>query len=253
MSGTAATRERVVILAALGLLCLAAWGWTAWSAWAMAHMDRVDFWMPPPAGIAWPASAWGLTFVMWAVMMVAMMTPAVLPTVLLYAATRRGRPRAALQVAAFTGGYLGVWTAWSVAATAMQWLLHQLAILDPMMANTSRAFAAVSLLLAGAWQWSPLKERCLAHCRSPLAFLLARWREGVAGALGMGLRHGAYCVGCCWVLMALLFALGTMEMRWIVALTVLVLLEKLAPAGQWIARASGAGFIAWGGWLVLFR
>ncbi|MCC7413143.1 MAG: DUF2182 domain-containing protein [Gammaproteobacteria bacterium] len=225
--------------------------YTLYGAWAMANMDRVDFWMPPPAGVPWQPVHYLLTFAMWVVMMAAMMAPGVAPTVFLFAAMRRGRSGARLYLdsSAFVAGYLVSWAAFSAAATLVQWSLHQAALLTPMMHGTSTAFAAVLLAGAGVYQWTPLKDRCLAQCRSPFGFLLSCWRDGPGGALWMGIRHGLFCVGCCWALMALLFALGVMDVRWVAALTVFVLLEKLVPAGRALARIAGAGFLLWAAWL----
>jgi len=241
-------RERAFIVVALAAIAIASWLYTGYGAWAMADMSRPCAWMPPPAGVEWSARVCLLTFAMWAVMMVAMMVPAAAPTIVLFAAMAAGGGRggARARVLAFVGGYLVVWAAFSVAATAAQWALHQAALLDPMMRGTSRGFAASMLILAGAYQFTPLKARCLVHCRSPLGFLLSRWREGAGAAAAMGMRHGAFCVGCCWALMCLLFALGVMDMRWVAALTAWVLVEKLAPGGGWFGRMAGIVCMAWG-------
>jgi predicted metal-binding membrane protein len=245
--GNGIGRERALVLAALGLTSLLAWAYTAYGAWAMAHMDRVEFWMPPPAGVPWRGAHFALTFAMWGVMMVAMMTPTVMPTVLVYAATRRARPRAQArwQLTAFGTGYLCAWTAYSAAATALQWTLHQHAVLTPMMVNVSPWFAAAVLCAAGLYQWSPIKDRCLTLCQSPLGFLMAHWRDGAMGAWHMGLRHGVYCVGCCGMLMLVLFAVGVMDLRWVLALTAIVLIEKLSAHGRTMARILGLAMCAW--------
>lgn len=142
--------------------------------------------------------------------------------------------------------YVGVWEAYSAAAAGLQYGLELAALLSPMMETTSIAFAGAVLIAAGVYQWTPLKQACLRQCRSPLEFLAAEWREGWRGAFMMGLRHGAYCVGCCWMLMLLLFVGGVMNLAWIIGLALFVLIEKLVPAGHWVGRAAGHGLIAWG-------
>ena len=159
-------------------------------------------------------------FLMWAVMMTAMMVPTATPMILTFAAVnrrRRANRQPFVSTGVFLAGYVAVWTAFSVLATLGNWGLHQASLLSSMMGETTNSYLGGSLLLAaGAFQWSPLKFACLNHCRSPMGFVMTSWREGKAGAIRMGLEHGAYCLGCCWVLMALLFVLGIMNLAWIV-------------------------------------
>jgi predicted metal-binding membrane protein len=192
---------------------------------------------------------------MWAVMMVGMMAPSAAPMILMYARLGRqgkvaGKPLAA--TGWFAAGYFLAWIGFSLAATLVQWVLQREALLDPRMASASKALGAVVLIAAGLYQWTPLKEVCLAHCQTPLGFLMRHggFRGDVRGCLKLGLSHGAYCVGCCWVLMALLFVVGVMNLLWIALLALLVLLEKLTPWGRPIARAAGVAFIAAGIWMV---
>jgi predicted metal-binding membrane protein len=124
-------------------------------------------------------------------------------------------------------------------ATVAQWGLHTAALLSPMLASTSPLLGGLLLLAAGIFQWTPLKSTCLTQCRSPLGFVMTAWREGTWGALRMGLRHGMYCVGCCWVLMALLFVAGVMNLLWVAAIAALVLMEKVLPRGEWVGRVVG--------------
>lgn len=234
------SRERAVTTAALAVAALAAWGYTAWLSAAMYGPEMAM--MAPPAA-EWTAGFFALMLFMWAVMMAAMMLPSAAPMVLSFAtiaARRRERGQAYVPTAVFAAGYLAVWTAFSVAATALQWGFQALGLVDDMMENSSLPFAGGLLLLAGAYQWSALKFACLAKCRSPLEFILAEWREGAAGALAMGLRHGLYCLGCCWALMLLLFAAAVMHLAWVGALAALVALEKLGPRPDLVRRASGA-------------
>jgi predicted metal-binding membrane protein len=148
--------------------------------------------------------------------------------------------------AVFLAGYLTVWTAYSAAATLLQGALLEAALVSPMMVSTSPALGGGLLLAAGAFQWTPLKRACLNHCRSPLSVIMTQWREGTKGAFVMGLRHGSYCAGCCWILMALLFVAGVMNLLWVAAIAVFVLVEKAAPQGVWIGRAAGAAMFAAG-------
>lgn len=203
--------------------------------------------MPMRAG-PWTPGYAGLVLVMWAVMMGAMMLPSAAPMILLHGvvARRRSGDGRTLLSAYFILGYVAVWGGYSVAATALQYALEQAALLSPMMESTSIAFAGTVLITAGVYQWTPLKQACLRRCRSPLEFLAVEWREGRRGAFVMGVRHGAFCVGCCWLLMLLLFVGGVMNLAWIAGLALFVLIEKLVPAGHWIGRAAGLALIAWG-------
>jgi predicted metal-binding membrane protein len=143
-------------------------------------------------------------------------------------------------------GYILVWAAFSLVAVGLQFGLDQAALLSPMMSTTSATLAAVVLMAAGLYQWTPLKQACLRRCRSPLEFLMTEWRVGARGALVMGLRHGAFCLGCCWMLMLLLFVGGIMNVAWVAGIALFVLIEKVAPAGHWIGRAAGAALVVWG-------
>ena len=152
----------------------------------------------------------------------------------------------AVPTAVFVLGYLLVWGAFSVGAATLQGGLQAAALLSPALAATSPVLGGALLVAAGAWQLTPLKRACLAHCRSPLGFFLGHWRDGTLGALRMGLAHGAYCLGCCAVLMGLLFFGGVMNLVWVAGITIFVLLEKVAPHGPAIARVAGVGMIALG-------
>ena len=156
-----------------------------------------------------------------------------------------------MPTALFVLGYLAVWFAFAAVATGLQWGLGAAGLLSATMALASTRAAGGVLIAAGIYQWTPLKDTCLRHCRSPLDFLLFHWREGAAGALASGARHGAFCLGCCWMLMALLFVGGVMNVLWIALLSLLVLLEKLTPVGRWIARAAGLACVAAGAWLLV--
>jgi predicted metal-binding membrane protein len=202
----------------------------------------------------WGARDWWLMFAMWAVMMVGMMVPSAAPMALVYAMVARKAARAGTPLAptaVFVGGYVAAWTAFSAAATAAQWALDQAALLSPMLVTTSPALGAGLLVAAGAYQLTPLKQACLEHCRAPARFFAEHWRPGLTGAFAMGLSHGAFCLGCCWVLMGLLFFGGVMNLLWIAGITAFVLLEKVAPRGLLGGRVAGVAMIAAGAALLL--
>ncbi len=194
----------------------------------------------------WEPTTVLLLFVMWTVMMVAMMVPSAAPMVLAFLTVnqrRQAMDRPLVPVAIFLFGYLAVWTAFSAVATFAEWGLHQAAMLSTTMTATSTALNGGLLIAAGLFQWTPLKRACLKGCRSPLSFLMSEWRDGTAGAFVMGLRHGAYCVGCCWVLMALLFVAGVMNLLWVAVIALFVMAEKILAKGELLAHVAGIALI----------
>ncbi len=228
-------RDRVVVLGSIAAITALAWltlfDMAAGTA-SMADMARLRPWTGAEAA---------MTVVMWAVMMVGMMLPSATPMVLLYARVCRKRlDMAAPDTGAFVMGYVTVWALFSAAATALQWGLEQAALLSPTMTSASPFFAGIVLVLAGLYQWTPAKHACLSRCRSPVEFLSTHWRPGAGGAFTMGLRHGAFCVGCCWALMALLFVGGVMNLLWVALITVFVLLEKVVLFGHGVGKTAGA-------------
>lgn len=247
-------RDRAIVLAALAVVALLAWIYLlssgAPTGGSEGHaMDGMD--MGPAAGAEiapWSAADFLLMLAMWAVMMIGMMTPSVAPMLLIYArvvrsAEERGQPFAATGWFAF--GYLAAWSAFAVLATVAQWLLEQAAMMTPMMAIADTRIAGALLLAAGAYQWTPAKDACLGRCRSPLQFIQSQggFRRERHASLLLGLKHGAFCIGCCWALMLLLFLGGVMSLLWIAALAAIVLAEKLLPGGLLLARAGGAVFL----------
>jgi predicted metal-binding membrane protein len=256
-------RDRWLIGAALAIVVALAWAYLVMLAQQMQNADAMASMpgmpaMPGMPGMAvadpWSLQAFALTASMWWAMMIGMMLPSAAPMVLLFGVVQRRQPAGenpALRVAVFALGYLAVWGAFSVLAAAAQSLLTELAVLAPMELTVTASLAALLIALAGVYQLTPLKNVCLRHCRSPAEFLSAHWRRGTSGALRMGVDHGAYCVGCCWLLMGLLFAVGVMNLLWVAALAVFVLLEKLVPRGELLARISGVALIAWAAYLVL--
>jgi len=191
----------------------------------------------------WTGLDFLLMFLMWAIMMVGMMVPTAAPMTLIYGAMARkaaGQSTHMAPVAVFVSGYIAVWSLFSVGATLAQWGLDRAALLSPGMVTTSPALGAVLLIAAGLYQLTPLKASCLEHCRSPARFIAEHWRSGSWGAFRLGLQHGAYCLGCCWVLMVLLFVGGVMNLLWIAGLAVFVLLEKILPLGVRGGKIAGA-------------
>ncbi|HEU4682275.1 MAG TPA: DUF2182 domain-containing protein [Gemmatimonadales bacterium] len=243
-------KDRLIVVA--GLLTLAALAW-----WYIVHTAAT---MEAHAGMSMPrARPWDLgetlgLAVMWIVMMIAMMIPSVTPVILLFAGvSRRRRVQGVLAtpVWVFALGYLLAWTGYAILAALTQSALHSAALLSPAMASASPMLGGGILILTGLYQWLPVKAACLAHCRSPLGFFSTEWREGVSGALLMGFRHGSYCVGCCWALMALLFVAGVMNLLWVVAIAGFVLIEKVAPKGRQLGRIAGVLLAGWGVWMVV--
>ena len=252
---TALKRDRVLVVAGLAAITLLAWAYLFYLAQDMSGgegMGGVEL-----AGsamiVAWGPVDFGLMFLMWAVMMVGMMVPSATPMILAFATINRRRRQNGnpyVPTGVFLSGYLMVWACFSVGATLLQWALHSASLLSPMMVSASPILGGILLLAAGAFQWSPLKNACLRNCRTPMGFITNDWREGHRGALVMGLHHGTYCLGCCWMLMALLFLLGVMNLLWIAALAAFVLVEKVVPAGIWVGRLAGLGMLTWGLWLM---
>ena len=253
-------RDRLIVAGALGVICVLAWAYVLWLAadMSMAGMNMSGFRMVPaglgtmvPAATPWSAVEFVFVFVMWVVMMVGMMAPSAAPMILMYARVGRqgkdaGKPFAA--TGWFVAGYFLAWSGFSLAATLVQWMLERHALLDTNMASTNILLGAGVLIAAGIYQWTPIKDKCLSQCQTPIGFLMSHggFRSSVRGCLHLGLLHGTYCVGCCWVLMALLFVVGVMNVLWIALLALLVLLEKLMPWGQWVARVAGGVCIAVG-------
>lgn len=275
-------RDRAVTVAALALLCTLTWvyiaagaglGMPAWDMTTLALLPHQAGAQPMPgmempfmdmdmdiamSGEAWDPAQWALVIGMWWAMMVAMMTPSAAPTILLYARVLRHAaaaggplandiPTARARTGLFAAGYFLAWLAFSVVAATLQQVLQQTGVLSSMtMGSRIGWLSGTVLVVAGLYQLSPWKNACLSRCRAPAAFLARHWRPGATGALRLGLLHGAWCVGCCWMLMALLFVGGVMNLVWIVALSVLVLAEKHLPGGRWLGLGAGIVLVAWG-------
>ncbi|MFN2507859.1 MAG: DUF2182 domain-containing protein [Chthoniobacterales bacterium] len=245
-------RDRLIIAVAIGFTAAVAWAYTAYEARRMnvtGICQCAGMKMGGPDLASWSTGSLVPLFLMWVVMMLAMMLPSAAPMLLTFAAVARNRRRADrpyVPVAVFAAGYVVIWCVFSVAAAVGQWLLHREALLSSTMATSSAFLAGVLFIIAGVFQFTPLKHSCLTRCRAPLDFIMTRWREGWRGAFAMGVEHGAFCAGCCWALMALLFVFGVMNILWIAALTILVALEKLLPRAKWFSALCGVALAAWG-------
>jgi len=243
-------RDRAIVAAGLAGVSLLAWLSLLHMAHSMGGAERAA--MPGmPMTAVWTARDAVLAFAMWAVMMVGMMLPSAAPMVLIFARIHRTRAASGTRpvpTGVFVGGYLAVWTAFSLVATLGQWGLQALAVVSPDTLKATPVVGAGLLVAAGVYQLTPLKYACLSRCQSPLGFILSEWREGLRGAFVMGVRHGMICVGCCWALMALLFVAGVMNLLWVAAIAAFVLIEKLVPAGRLVSFTAGGLLIAWGLW-----
>ena len=267
-------RDRAVTLGGLTVLCVLAWLYIVMGAGlGMSAREMTRLALFPHQQVAAMASMAGggmdamstaakpvaasvlvglvLPIAMWWVMMIAMMAPSAAPTILLYARVYRHSmaqgqvPDKLAPSGAFAAGYLFIWLGFSIMAAMLHWTMESSGIISEM-GSRSQWLSAGVLIAAGAYQLSPAKSACLSHCRSPAEFLSRHWRPHALGALRLGAMHGSFCVGCCWMLMALLFVGGAMNLVWIAALSILVLVEKLLPPGQWVGRGAGLILIAWG-------
>jgi predicted metal-binding membrane protein len=250
-------RDRILITGCILSICVLAWAY-------LVHLERgmsslrapaapaMMPGMPMPMDAPWGAADFAFTFTMWSVMMVGMMGTTAMPVLLVFGAAHarraeRGIPSVALL---FGLGYLTVWLGFSACATLVQWALHQAALLSSAMRVTSPRLDGALLVAAGAYQLTPLKSACLEHCQTPMGFLMSHWRDGPGGAFRMGLRHGIYCLGCCWALMAVLFAVGIMNLAWVAVLTVFILVERIGRTGARVARIGGVVMVALGALVV---
>ncbi|MHA1154079.1 MAG: DUF2182 domain-containing protein [Alphaproteobacteria bacterium] len=250
----AVRRDRTIVLVALISVVLLSWVYVL----AGAGMGISAFEMTRMSGggamgimtpAQWSREYAGVMFLMWWAMMIAMMLPSATPMVLLFAMINRKqmeKGNAYVPTVLFASAYLVVWAWFSVIAVALQWGLEATTLLSPMLVSASAFLGGGLLLAAGIYQLTPIKQTCLKHCRSPLQFVMSRWRSGRHGAFRMGAEHGAYCVGCCWFLMGLLFFGGVMNLYWIIGLAIFVFIEKTIPAGHWFSYSVGMVLITSG-------
>lgn len=260
---SALRRDRGIVLGGLGAVAALAWAYMAYLAWGAAEgsgatgmamslgTDRVA------QAMSWSPVDFGLMYLMWAAMMTAMMVPTAAPVILVFARvnrSKRSKDQPFVSTGVFLSGYLALWVTFALLATLSQWGLHQATIMSSMMGSVTPALGGMILITAGIFQWTPLKYVCINHCRTPMGFIMSGWRDGHAGALRMGLRHGMYCLGCCWFLMGLMFVAGVMNLLWMAAIAGYILLEKVVPTGargNWLSWGTGSALVGWGAWLLV--
>ncbi len=256
-------KDRFIVIIGLATLVVISWAYLMYVSNGMSDMDMAHgsndgmgmSVMKPDLPMPWVIGDWVSMFVMWTVMMIGMMIPSASPMILLFSRVNRqkkdgGKPYVGTFI--FVFGYVVIWGVFSALATILNYLLHSNSLMSGMMGQSdSMLFAGCLLIAAGIFQWTPLKNACLTKCRTPMGFLMTEWREGPSGAWAMGLKHGIYCVACCWLIMALLFVLGVMNLVWIAVLSLFVLIEKIVPNGLWVGRVSGIALIVWGALLLV--
>lgn len=235
------SRDRVVIASCILLLTLLAWVYLFRLDHEMSVMESMAR-MGMPMDMPWTTRDFLLTFAMWSVMMVGMMAPTAMPVLLLFAQMRKDHKQP-LAATVFGLGHVTIWIGFSAIAASLQWALHRVTLLSSGMVVTSPYIAGIILIGAGIYQLTPVKAKCLTKCQSPLGFLMSNWREGSRGAFVLGTRHGAYCLGCCWALMLVLFVVGVMNLAWVAVLTVFIFIEKFGPRGLRLARIAGVVII----------
>jgi len=242
-------KDRTILIISITVIIALSWGYMFYLAGSMSSPEMV---MVNPAPRIWNSTDLIFIFVMWAVMMIAMMLPSATPMLLMFSKVNRKDKQLRQPIfltAIFLLGYLTVWTGFSLLATLFQWYLHNVSLLSSMMVSNNPVFGGVLLVSTGIFQFTSLKKACLNHCRSPLGFLLNEWKDGKSGAFYMGFKHGIFCVGCCWLLMSLLFVTGVMNLLWVAIIAVYVLIEKIIPSGRFVSRATGLIIILYGIWL----
>jgi predicted metal-binding membrane protein len=241
-------KDRIVVLIALFMLCVLSWLYIVYLYNQMYPMNMDAFLFAMPMTSNWSWTDFSLLFLMWFVMMIAMMTPSVAPLVLIFTSINRKRRQQQnpfVSSSYLLSGYFLVWAAFSLIATVLQWLLQRASLLNPEMITTSRILGGVIFILAGVFQLTPLKNTCLNTCRSPMGFIHQYWKDGKSGALRMGIQNGMYCLGCCWILMLLLFVSGIMNLLWIAVISLFVLIEKVLSA-KLISSMAGISLIVYG-------
>jgi predicted metal-binding membrane protein len=250
--GAGLRRERAIAIASLLALAALAWVYLWFDARGMAagaEGSLSGLLMAVSATEPWSPLSLALAFLMWSVMMIGMMLPSAVPAIVMYGTLARKHRETGTALPAvwvFAAGYIAVWTAFSLGAVLLEAALQAQGLLNPMLVSTNAWLTGGLLIAAGVYQWLPVKRVCLEKCRAPLQFFLMRWRPGPRGAFLMGVEHGAFCVGCCWVLMLLLFAAGVMDLMWVVVIAAFVLVEKLFPFARAVGWASGALLAAGG-------
>jgi predicted metal-binding membrane protein len=246
-----ARQDRNILLAAAAAVFILSWLVLAFQHTASVARHHS---LAAPQALVLAPGGFALAFAMWMVMMVAMMLPPVMPWILLFTAMSRGKgvaQRPIISIGAFMAGYFAIWGVYSLGAALLQMTLQHAGALGAVEIGDGSQVGGALLFAAGLFQFSPLKAACLSHCRTPLNFFLSQWRDGPAGAFSMGSRHGFFCVGCCWVLMGLMFALGVMNLLWMAVLTLIICIEKIAVRGQLLSLVFGVLLASWGMWLMV--
>ena len=246
------TKNQAIIVFTLLAVIIISWFYLFYQHWQMTSLPMSDMWMPPSEISAWHWMDFGLVYMMWAVMMAAMMLPSAMPMILVYAKICEQRYQTSYPYTFFfILAYLLVWLAFSIVLTLLQWQMHGLQFLSPMMDVQYELMAAIIFLIAGVYQFTPQKTSFLRSCRTPMGFILTEWRAGTVGALSMGIKHGSACLGCCWAQMLIMFAVGVMNLLGMALITMLIFVEKITPINQKsLSRFIGILFIVWGFWLI---
>ena len=242
-------KDRLILTAGLFLIALLSWWYIIYLYRQMYPMNMNALFFAMPMTPAWTLTDFILLFLMWLVMMIAMMTPSVAPLILLFAMVNRQRKQRQNPFVPgmyLLAGYIAAWTVFSLLATILQWALQQVSWLNPEMIITNKILGSIILITAGVFQFTSLKQSCLHHCQSPVEFIHRKWKDGRMGAFKMGIQNGVYCLGCCWMLMILLFVSGIMNILWIALISFFVLIEKLVPHSKWISYIAGVGLVAYG-------
>lgn len=242
-------KDRFIVLIALVILCVLSWLYLIYLRNQMYPMNMDALFFAMPMTPEWSWADFVLLFLMWLVMMIAMMTPSVAPLVIIFTLINRKRQQQQnpyIPSGYLLSGYFLVWGAFSLFATLLQWLLQKIALLNPEMITTSKVLGGIILITAGIFQFTPLKNTCLRKCRSPISFIHQHWKDSKSGAFNMGIQNGIYCLGCCWILMLLLFVSGVMNILWIAIITLFVLVEKIFSALKVISLIAGIALIAYG-------
>ena len=246
-------RDRLIIVIGLIAICLLSWMYIIYLYKQMYPMNMDAFLFAMPMTATWTLVDFSLLFLMWFVMMIAMMIPSVTPLILIFSMVNRKKKQNKNPFVSsyyLLAGYLIIWAVFSLLATLLQWFFQHLNWLNPDMVVTNKIVGGIILLLAGLFQFTPLKRQCLQYCQTPVSFIHTQWKEGKSGALKMGIKNGMYCLGCCWILMLLLFVSGIMNLLWIVLISLFVLTEKLLPRFTWISWLAGVLLILYGAWVM---
>lgn len=247
-------RDRIILLGGLVIVTGLSWVYMLHLAWGMDDLANGHANATLPSGQVWSTWEFATAAAMWSMMMLAMMLPVVSPWLLAFGEITRERDSRSTpfsKVSVFLFGYGTVWLAYSLVMASSQLLLQRIALFSHGWMTASPILASAILISAGIYQWTPLRDACMSQCRSPFGFFLSNWREGTWGAYTMGVRHGMYCVGCCWALMALAFVFGVMNLLWMALVIAFLLVERATLTGSWLSKSAGALLVAWGIWILV--